>query len=64
MRKIGARMLKADVLAVCREAFKDDPDCFRGDAIAKREYFNNYTDALCKDGFISRHQYETWTNPF
>lgn len=61
---MATRMRKADVLAVCREAFKDDPDYFRGDAIAQREYFNNYTDALCRDGFISRHQYETWTNPF
>lgn len=34
------------------------------DVIAKREAWNNYTDALCKDGVITESQYNNWTNPF
>jgi hypothetical protein len=36
----------------------------RGDSIAKRELWNNYTDSLHKDGLITAYQYENWTNPF
>jgi hypothetical protein len=36
----------------------------KDDHIAIREAWNNYTDALCKDGVISSHQYDSWTNPF
>jgi len=36
----------------------------RGDSIAKREEWNNYTDYLCKSGHITEHQYDTWDNPF
>lgn len=34
------------------------------DQIAKREAFNNYTDALCKDGTITGWQYENIDNPY
>lgn len=34
------------------------------DKPALREAWNNYTDALCKDGDITQFQYDTWTNPF
>lgn len=37
---------------------------WRDDVIAKRESWNNYTDALCKDGEITLKQYENWSNPF
>lgn len=61
------RMTKAQVLADFRElwadAIKHDPN-LKGDSIAKREAFNDYTDSLCKDRRISSHQYNTWTNPF
>ena len=36
----------------------------KDDQIAKAEAWNNFTDALCKDGFITRHQDETWDNPY
>ena len=29
----------------------------------RRESWNNYTDALCKDGQISDWQYENWSQP-
>ena len=29
----------------------------------RREDWNNYTDALCKDGAITPWQYENWTHP-
>jgi len=34
------------------------------DVIAKREAWNNFTDALCKEGYITDSQYDRWTNPF
>lgn len=34
------------------------------DAIAKREAWNNYTDMLCKNNYITNYQYENWTNPY
>ena len=40
-----------------------DPQ-WKDDKIAKRESWSIFTDDLCKDGFITLKQYETWTNPF
>ena len=51
------------VVDYCKEVFNDNPE-FRDDYVAKREFFNNYTDMLCKDGVITSKQYETWSNPF
>ena len=36
----------------------------RGDEVAKRTEWNDYTDALCKDGLITSKQYNTWDQPF
>ena len=36
----------------------------KDDVIAKREDWNNFTDALCKEGYISENQYNNWSNPF
>ena len=36
----------------------------KSDVNAVREAWNNYTDGLCKSGYISERQYDTWTNPF
>lgn len=55
---------KKEAVAYCREVFNDNPAEFRGDVTAKREFFNNYTDSLCKDRRITVKQYETWSNPF
>ena len=33
------------------------------DYIARSEEWNSYTDALCKAGIITEHQYDTWTQP-
>ena len=36
----------------------------RDDVIAMREAFNDWTDALCKDGRIDSTQYDGWDNPY
>ena len=36
----------------------------RGDVVAKRTEWNDYTDALCKDGLITTNQYVNWEQPF
>ena len=50
------KMTKADVVKMCREVFKEDPTLFRGDVTAQREYFNNITDAMCKEQVITVEQ--------
>ena len=36
----------------------------KGDVVAKREDWNNFVDALNKDGYVSDNQAYNWTNPF
>lgn len=44
--------------------FRQFGGVIKGDEIATREGWNNYTDGLCKDRYITLKQYETWSNPF
>jgi hypothetical protein len=37
---------------------------WKGDVIAKRESWNNFVDALNREGYISDRQAMTWDNPF
>ena len=60
MRK---KMTKAEALSRFRLLLKDT-NLSRTDSTAKREMWNNYTDALCKDGVITLIQYENWGQPF
>lgn len=62
-----ARLKKVDVLEMFREMWNEllqEQPHYRGDSIAKRTAWNDYTDGLCKDGLITDHQYTTWSNPF
>ena len=60
MRK---KLTKAEALSRFRLLLKDT-NLSRTDSTAKREMWNNYTDALCKDGVITLNQYENWGQPF
>jgi hypothetical protein len=55
------RQFKENVLPGLKETYEKDG---RVDMPARCEAWNNYTDMLCKDGEITSHQYNTWTNPF
>jgi hypothetical protein len=61
------RMTKAEALAefkeLWREALASNPR-LHGDTVAKCEAWNDYTDALLKEGRISARAYSTWINPF
>ena len=57
------KMTKPEALSHFRLLLKDT-NLSRTDSIAKREMWNNYTDALCKDGVITLNQYENWGQPF
>lgn len=46
-----------------KEAVEHNPK-LKGDSIAKREAFNNYVDALNKDGLVTDNQAFNWNNPF
>jgi hypothetical protein len=59
-------MTKTEVLRAFREDVLPsiDEHYSKTDRVARREAWNNYTDALCKGGQISLAQYESWSNPF
>ena len=45
--------------------FRNEHDgVVRGDVTYTRENWNNFTDYLRKNGKISNHQYNNWSNPF
>lgn len=54
------RMTKAEAIQEFRQVVQIE----RGDTIARREAWNDYTDMLCKDRLITSYQYENWSNPF
>jgi hypothetical protein len=61
------RLTKAQVLADFRQAWREhleNAPQWRGDAIAKREAFNDYVDALNRSGLVTDSQASNWTNPF
>jgi hypothetical protein len=69
MRAHPYTMSKAEALADFRENVlpyirKEYEQDRRVDGPARREAWNNYTDALQKDGLITRYQCDTWDNPF
>jgi len=36
----------------------------KNDSVWKRDEWSYFTDRLCKEGYITLKQYETWSNPF
>jgi hypothetical protein len=44
-------MNKKQIVAMCREVFKEFPETFHNDKCAQAQYFNDFTDLLCKDLF-------------
>jgi len=52
---------RENTLPLIREAYEKDR---RVDHVARREGWNNYVDSLRSDKIITKHQYETWGNPF
>lgn len=53
-------LFKEEVLPIIQSRYETDGE---RDVIARSEAWNNFTDALCKDGQITDHQYETWVHP-
>lgn len=45
--------------------FKEEtlPDLDKKDKILVRTAWNDYTDYLCKEGYISENQYNNWAHP-
>ena len=60
-------MTKAEAIKLFRHIYKIKTIQFgyrKGDEVAKRTEWNDYTDALHKDGLITLKQYENWGQPF
>ena len=54
-------MFRREVLPHIRSQYEQDR---RLDRPARREAWNNFTDALRRDRLISAHAYDTWTCPW
>ena len=51
---------ETDILPFIQDEYEEDGE---PDWPARREAWNNWTDALCKDALISDWQYHNWTHP-
>lgn len=60
-KKQALAEFKYYVLPAIKASFEQNG---RIDRVARAEAWNNFTDALCKDGRITMKQYENWANPF
>ena len=61
------QITKAKALSTFRELWRYQVSYhreLRGDAVAKREAFNNFIDDLHRQRYITDHQVFNWTNPF
>jgi len=58
------KLTKAEALKDFRLLYKTFTKYRKGDVVAKRTEWNDYTDALCKEGLITLKQYENWGQPF
>ena len=57
------KMTKAEAIKQFKSLY-EAWGCSDDDVIAKRTYWNDYTDLLCKNGQITLKQYENWGQPF
>lgn len=60
MSKLTNKQCEASFKSLCAEINYE----LGLDPIMDREFYNDYTDSLCKDGMITEKQYETMPNPF
>ncbi len=58
------KMTKAEALRDFKILYKTFTNYRKGDLIAKRTEWNDFTDALCKQGLITTNQYINWRQPF
>ena len=56
--KVACDAFESGIIPFITESYERDG---RKDWPARREAWNNWTDALCKDGQISLWQYENWS---
>lgn len=55
---------KAEIVREFKGAMATNLEILKGDPIAKRELWFAWTDMLCKEGYITEKQYNTWASPF
>lgn len=60
-KKQALALFREDYLPAIRKLYEQDG---RVDTDARRQEWSNFTDALAKEGQITRWQDEHWTNPF
>jgi len=66
----GTHPMRSTTKAQALEQFRYNWKCetkgtkMATDSIAKRLSWSYFTDALCKEGYITMKKYESWSNPF
>ena len=58
------KMTKAEALRDFKILYKTFTNYRKDDLVAKRTEWNDFTDALCKQGLITTNQYINWHQPF
>lgn len=59
-----AKYTKAQVVQEFKGAFASELEAFGKDRAAKNERFWTWVDGLVKDGYVTRAQFQKWSNPF
>jgi hypothetical protein len=59
-KKEAEKIFIESAMPSVKQAYEQDG---KPDHIARSEEWNNFTDALCKNGEITLRQYENWTHP-
>lgn len=57
-------MTKTKAVQDFKEMFAETLKSLRGDTIAKNELWWDYADSLCKQGYITEVQYDSWSSPY
>jgi hypothetical protein len=57
-KKEALALFRRDVLPAVQAQYGKD------DKVARDTAWCDFTDGLCKDGYITRKQDETWTHPY
>ncbi len=59
-KREAVAQFRAELMPAIRMRYETDG---RPDYPARSEAWNDWTDALCKEGAITLKQYESWTHP-
>jgi hypothetical protein len=57
------KLTKEQAEKMFKEEFETELNKHKNDRHAKTELWHNFTDLLCKEGYITLAKYESWSTP-